>query len=81
MTISAFFMNNIFFSLNIAVRLLIIVAGLMIEFNMLDLSAFQHESIRWIGRVMIAFGIIRLAWLFYQRKHQQQSEDGRDSHE
>ena len=78
MTISAFFMNRTFFYLNITVRVLIIAAGLMIEFNWMQLSKVQHDSILWIGRLMIAFGLLRLAWLLYQVKFQQKNEEVRD---
>lgn len=75
MTISAFFMNRTFFYLNIIVRVLIIAAGLFIEFNWMQLSPHQHESILWIGRLMIAFGFLRLAWLIYQVKFQHKEEE------
>jgi hypothetical protein len=75
MTISAFFMNKTFFYLNILIRLLIIAAGLVIEFNAMNLPEVQHQSIVWIGRVMIGFGLLRLAWLMYQVHVQSKDEE------
>lgn len=71
-------MTTTFFYLNIAVRVLIIAAGLLIEFNWMQLSNVQHESILWIGRLMIVFGILRLAWLVYQVKYQHKNDEVRD---
>ncbi len=78
MTISAFFMNRTFYYLNITVRVLIIAAGLLIEFNWMRLTPVQHDSILWIGRLMIVFGILRLAWLIYQVKFQHKDEEVRE---
>lgn len=78
MTISAFFMNRTFYYLNITVRVLIIAAGLFIEFNLMRLTPEQHDSILWIGRLMIVFGILRLAWLIYQVKFQHKDEEVRE---
>jgi hypothetical protein len=75
MTISAFFMNKTFYYLNIVIRLLIIAAGLVIEFNAMSLPEVQHQSIVWIGRVMIGFGLLRLAWLIYQVNVHSKDED------
>lgn len=70
MTFSAFFMNKIVLILNIIIRSAIILAGILIEFNVLGLTKVQLESVQWIGRCMIVFGILRLGWLFYQLKQQ-----------
>lgn len=70
MTFSAFFMNKIVLILNIIIRSAIILAGILIEFNVLGLTNVQLESVKWIGRFMIVFGILRLGWLFYQLKQQ-----------
>ena len=78
MTISAFFMNRTFYYLNITIRVLIIAAGLFIEFNWMRLTPEQHDSILWIGRLMIVFGILRLAWLIYQVKFQHKDEEVRE---
>lgn len=59
-------MNKTFLYFNIVLRLLIIAAGLVIEFNVMHLPEVQHHSIVWIGRAMIGFGLLRLAWLMYQ---------------
>jgi hypothetical protein len=68
MTSSAFFMNKILFILNLTIRISIVIAGLLIEFNVMNLSQSQWESVQWIGKVMIIFGILRLAWFIYQIK-------------
>ena len=70
MTFSAFFMNKIVLILNIIIRSAIIFAGILIEFNVLGLTKVQLESVQWIGRCMIVFGILRLGWFFYQLKQQ-----------
>lgn len=70
MTFSAFFMNKIVLILNIIIRSAIILAGILIEFNVLGLTKVQLESVQWIGKFMIVFGILRLGWLFYQLKQQ-----------
>ncbi len=67
-------MNKTFFYLNITIRVLIILTGLMIEFNIVNLPEVQYQSILWIGRAMIGFGLIRLAWLMYQ-VHVQSKDD------
>ncbi|NBO69398.1 hypothetical protein EBV26_02795 [bacterium] len=63
-------MNKIVLILNIIIRSAIILAGILIEFNVLGLTNVQLESVKWIGRFMIVFGILRLGWLFYQLKQQ-----------
>ena len=59
-------MNKTFLYFNIVIILLIIAAGLVIELNAMHLPEVQHQSIVWIGRAMIGFGLLRLAWLMYQ---------------
>ena len=59
-------MNKTFLYFNIVIRLLIIAAGLVIELHAMHLPEVQHQSIVWIGRAMIGFGLLRLAWLMYQ---------------
>ena len=59
-------MYKTFLYFNIVIRLLIIAAGLVIELNAMHLPEVQHQSIVWIGRAMIGFGLLRLAWLMYQ---------------
>lgn len=66
MTSSAFFMKRPILILNIAIRISIIIAGLLIELNVMNLSQSQLDSVQWIGRLMIGFGILRLAWFVYQ---------------
>jgi len=63
-------MNKIVLILNIIIRSAIIFAGILIEFNVLGLTKVQLESVHWIGRCMIVFGILRLGWFFYQLKQQ-----------
>jgi len=48
---------------------------LVIEFNAMNLPEVQHQSIVWIGRVMIGFGLLRLAWLMYQVHVQSKDEE------
>jgi hypothetical protein len=70
MTFSAFFMSKIVIILNIAIRSSIIIAGIIIEYNVMRLTQIQYNSVQWIGRFMIVFGILRLGWFFYQMKQQ-----------
>ena len=81
MTISAFFMNTTFFYINVIVRVLIIAAGMMIEFNIMNVPEAQYHSIVWIGRAMIGFGVLRLIWLIYQVRTQSNNEDTEEIHE
>jgi len=79
MTFSAFFMSRLILTIHIIIRLLIILSGLFIEFNGMNLNPEQHDSVLWIGRIMIVFGTLRLIWLYLQQKQRittdQQHED------
>jgi len=75
MTSSAFFMNRTIYILNLIIRASIVIAGLLIEFNVMNLSQAQWESVQWIGKAMIVFGILRLAWFFYQTKQLPSTEN------
>jgi hypothetical protein len=75
MTFSAFFMTKTIYILNIAIRASIIIGGLLIECNVMNISQTQYQSVQWIGRCMIAFGILRLGWFFYQIKQQRDSKE------
>ena len=75
MTFSAFFMSKIIYILNIAIRALILIGGLLIECNVMNIPQNQYQSVQWIGRCMIAFGILRLSWFLYQIKQQRNSKE------
>lgn len=74
-------MTMVVLLIHISIRTLIVIAGLMIEYNVMNLDTTQHASILWIGRMMMAFGSIRLLWLLYQfrfAKQQPEQEDIND---
>ena len=59
---------KLMFYLNIIVRLLTVILGILIVSNIIGLKPEQLHSVQWMGYALIVFGTLRLLWYIIQFK-------------
>lgn len=60
--------TTLFYYLNISIRVITILMGVIIVSNWLNLPTESNDSVQWIGWVMIAVGSVRLIMYLFKWK-------------